>query len=163
MRHKFIFKKYFFNSLTFKRYNFWTFVNSCRRIPRNWEFCSQCPYFWFETFIDMLLQISNASFLIENCEKDKSCISVKSDSQEELYRLFCSSKALEIVSGPMPFKLRVSRQEFSNSLIMLVKEIDYTNFDGVTQISWKNSKNLEKISSIPFWGWKAFFVFGSTF
>ena len=83
----------------------------------------------------MLVQISNATFLIENCEKDKSCISVKSDSQEELYRLFCSSKALEIVSGPMPYKLRVSRQEFSNSLIMLVKEIDYTNFDGVTQVS----------------------------
>ncbi|WP_026956826.1 hypothetical protein [Algoriphagus vanfongensis] len=76
----------------------------------------------------MIVQVSNATFLIENCSTQKSCFSIKSDSMEELLRLFGSSKNIQFVPGEYPYQVNICRQEFSNSLILLIKEIDYTNF-----------------------------------
>ncbi|SFO50073.1 hypothetical protein SAMN04488519_107177 [Algoriphagus ornithinivorans] len=76
----------------------------------------------------MIIQTTNASFLIENCEFDSALVAIHSDSRFELSRLFGSVKVKSSDSHTYPFTVRISKQEFTDSLILLIKEIDYTSF-----------------------------------
>lgn len=76
----------------------------------------------------MIIQTTNASFLIENCEFDFACVSIHSDSRFELSRLFGSVKVKPLDSQTYPYTVKISKQEFTDSLILLIKEIDYTSF-----------------------------------
>ncbi|PZX57632.1 hypothetical protein LV84_01761 [Algoriphagus ratkowskyi] len=76
----------------------------------------------------MIIQTATANFLIEMSEPNSGCVLVRSNSQEELHRFFGS---LEIsLSNDLyyAFEVRSCKQEFANALILMVKEIDYSQF-----------------------------------
>jgi hypothetical protein len=76
----------------------------------------------------MIIQTSSAKFLIESCENRKDCVLINSNSKEELDRFFGSSDVLETNSHEFPFQVKSCKQEFANAMIVMVKEIDYSQF-----------------------------------
>lgn len=76
----------------------------------------------------MIIQTYTANFLIKKCESNTGCVSIRSNSQEELFRFFGS---LEIVlTGDLlySYEVQACKQEFANAMILMVKEIDYSEF-----------------------------------
>ncbi len=79
----------------------------------------------------MIIQTSNSKFLIESCENRKDCVLINSNSKEELDRFFGSLDVLETNSQEYPFQVQSCKQEFANALIIMIKEIDYSNFSSL--------------------------------
>jgi len=76
----------------------------------------------------MIIQTYNAKFLIESCGQRKDCVVINCNSKEELDRFFGSLDVLETNMDLYPFQVKSCKQEFANALIIMVKEIDYSNF-----------------------------------
>ena len=76
----------------------------------------------------MLIHTTKPSFLIEGNENKKGSLFIKSDSKNELHRLFGSLVIEPSGSSEHPYQVKACKQEFANALILMVKEIDYTTF-----------------------------------
>lgn len=76
----------------------------------------------------MQIQTNKSSFLIEGSENKKGCLFIKSDSKDELQRLFGALVIEPSESSEHPYQVKACKQEFANALILMVKEIDYTTF-----------------------------------
>lgn len=76
----------------------------------------------------MIIQTSNAKFLIESCGDHNDFVLIYSDLKEEIVRFFGSSDIREIDSFEYSYQIKCCKQEFANALIIMVKEIDYSNF-----------------------------------
>ncbi len=76
----------------------------------------------------MLIQTSTANFLIEKCEANQGCVSISSNSQEELFRFFGSLEISKTNDFYYAYQVRSCKQEFANAMILMVKEIDYSEF-----------------------------------
>ncbi len=76
----------------------------------------------------MRIQTSRSSFLIEDDGDKKGCVFIKSESKDELHRFFGSLVIGPSKSPEYPYQVKACKQEFANALILMVKEIDYTNF-----------------------------------
>ncbi|MCE7057130.1 hypothetical protein LZF95_20785 [Algoriphagus sp. AGSA1] len=76
----------------------------------------------------MIIQTSTAQFLIKNCDSKVGCVTVSSDSLEELNRFFGSLQITSSHERCFPYAVCACKQEFSNALILMVKEIDYSDF-----------------------------------
>ncbi len=79
----------------------------------------------------MLIQTSNAKFLIESCLNRKDCVQINSTSKEELDRFFGSLEVMKSASFEFPYQITACKQEFANALIIMVKEIDYSDFSSL--------------------------------
>lgn len=77
----------------------------------------------------MIIHTSNCEFLIESSEKPAGCVFIYSDSQEELQRLFGSSEVEYSAKDTWRYMVSTCKQEFANALILMVKEINYTDFE----------------------------------
>ncbi|WP_026967560.1 hypothetical protein [Algoriphagus terrigena] len=83
----------------------------------------------------MILQTSKCDFLIEDCGKNDGSVFVYSEQLDELQRLFGSS---ETEYSPRPdWKFRVStcKQDLVHKLILIVKEVNYRDFNRVRYLS----------------------------
>jgi len=76
----------------------------------------------------MIIQTATANFMIERCESKNGCITIRSNSQEELHRFFGSLEISESNDPFYPFAVLACKQEFANAMIIMVKEIDYSEF-----------------------------------
>lgn len=76
----------------------------------------------------MIIQTSTANFLIEKSEFTSGCITVSSNSQEELHRFFGSLEITLTNDLFYPYAIKSCKQEFANAMILMVKEIDYSEF-----------------------------------
>lgn len=76
----------------------------------------------------MIIQTNKAEYLISGLPERKDFISIKSNNRAELTRLFGSEKVIQSQEAQWRFEVYSCRQEFANSLILLVKEIDYIDF-----------------------------------
>ena len=76
----------------------------------------------------MIIQTTHSEFLIVGNERPDGCVHIFCDSLEELQRFFGSSE-VEYASKPgWKYKVNSCKQEFANALILMVKEISYTDF-----------------------------------
>lgn len=76
----------------------------------------------------MKIQTATANFLIERCESKNGCVLIRSNSQEELFRFFGSLEICLTNDFYYAYEVRACKQEFANALIVMVKEIDYSEF-----------------------------------
>ena len=76
----------------------------------------------------MIIQTLSAKFLIESSSDCDGCLMVYSDDAEQLQRLFGSSVHHSLNFSDMPFLTKTCKQDFAHTLILLVKEIDYSKF-----------------------------------
>jgi hypothetical protein len=76
----------------------------------------------------MVIQTSNATFLIEESQMSDGSLLVYADNDFELQRLFSNAQVLDATGSGWKFLAVTCRQELANVLIHLVKEIDYQNF-----------------------------------
>lgn len=76
----------------------------------------------------MLIQTHSAKFLIELNKENSECLTVRCDSELELSRLFGSLRVQDSNDFEYPFFVKTCKQEYSDALILLVKEIDYSEF-----------------------------------
>ena len=76
----------------------------------------------------MIIQTSTCDFLIEESGLADGCISVYSDSLEELQRLFGSLEIEYSSRAEGKYKVCTCKQDLANALILLVKEINYSDF-----------------------------------
>lgn len=77
----------------------------------------------------MIIQTSTCDFLIEESGRADGCISVYSNFLEELHRLFGSSEIEYSPRSDWKYRICTCKQDLANALILLVKEIDYSNFN----------------------------------
>lgn len=80
----------------------------------------------------MIIQTLSAKFLIESSSDCDGCLMVYSDNSEQLQRLFGSSVHHSLNFSEMPFLTKTCKQDFAHTLILLVKEIDYSNFPSIS-------------------------------
>jgi intein-encoded DNA endonuclease-like protein len=76
----------------------------------------------------MIIQTSTCDFLIEDSGRINGCISVFSDSLEEIQRFFGSSEIEYSDKSNWRFKICTCKQDLANALILMVKEINYSDF-----------------------------------
>ncbi len=76
----------------------------------------------------MIIKTYAASFLIEENSSKPGCIFVRSNSSEELHRFFGSLVINSEPKDSFNFYVSAAKQEFVNALILMVKEIDYSDF-----------------------------------
>ncbi len=76
----------------------------------------------------MHIQTKSSSILIEQAVAPSSCVLVKCDSEMELVRLFGSLRVEATGDFEFPYMVKSCKQEFTDALILLVKEIDYGQF-----------------------------------
>lgn len=76
----------------------------------------------------MIIQTSTCDFLIEDSGRTNGCISVFSDSLEEIQRFFGSSEIEYSDKSNWRFKVCTCKQDLANALILMVKEINYSDF-----------------------------------
>ena len=83
----------------------------------------------------MIIQTFNSDFLIEESGRAAGCIFVYSNSLEELQRLFGSSEIEYSQRNDWKYKVCTCKQDLANALILMVKEINYSNFNllGINQ------------------------------
>jgi hypothetical protein len=77
----------------------------------------------------MVIQTTNCEFLIECKDQATGCVCIYSDSLEEIQRFFGSSEAEYSSKENWKYMVCSCKQEFANALILMVKEINYTDFD----------------------------------
>ncbi|OOG76423.1 hypothetical protein [Algoriphagus sp. A40] len=77
----------------------------------------------------MIIQTSICDFLIEESGKTDGCVFVYSDSLEEIQRLFGSSEVEYSLKEDWKFRVCTCKQDLANALILMVKEINYQNFE----------------------------------
>jgi hypothetical protein len=77
----------------------------------------------------MIIQTLTCDFLIEDSGQVDGCISVYSDSLEELQRLFESSEIEYSSKIEWKYRACTCKQDLANALILIVKEINYSNFN----------------------------------
>lgn len=77
----------------------------------------------------MIIQTTDCEFLIESSDQTAGCVFIYSDSIEELQRLFGSSEVEYSAKDNWRYMVSTCKQEFANALILMVKEINYTDFD----------------------------------
>lgn len=76
----------------------------------------------------MIIKTVTANFLIEKCESNTGYMLIRSNSQEELFRFFGSLEISMTNDFFYTCEVHACKQEFVNALILMVKEIDYTEF-----------------------------------
>lgn len=76
----------------------------------------------------MIIQTINCDFLIEETGRTNGCISVYSDSLDEIQRLFSSSEIEHFDRVDWKYKVCTCKQDLANALILIVKEINYSDF-----------------------------------
>ncbi|MFC5624771.1 hypothetical protein [Algoriphagus winogradskyi] len=76
----------------------------------------------------MIIQTTSANFMIEKSEKKDGCVSIRSNSQDELNRFFGSLEIIVTEDLYYAYEVLSCKQEFANAMILMVKEIDYSEF-----------------------------------
>lgn len=76
----------------------------------------------------MIIQTSTCYFLIEDSGRINGCISVFSDSLEEIQRFFGSAELEYSTKCEWKYKVCTCKQDLANALILMVKEINYSDF-----------------------------------
>lgn len=75
----------------------------------------------------MVIETTNAKFLIESDQSNDEFVLIYSNSSDELQRFFGSLNIHSDSNEDFPFKVFASKNEFANALIIMVKEIDYSD------------------------------------
>jgi len=76
----------------------------------------------------MIIQTSTCDFLIEDSGQTNGCISVFSDSLEGIQRFFGSSEIECSDKSTWRFKVCTCKQDLANAMILMLKEINYSDF-----------------------------------
>jgi hypothetical protein len=76
----------------------------------------------------MIIQTFTCEFLIEKSDKNDGSVAVYSNSLEEIQRFFGSLEIEFLPTMDWKYKVCTCKQDLSNVLIHMVKEIDYSDF-----------------------------------
>ncbi len=76
----------------------------------------------------MLIQTNKGNFLIEINQPKSDFVRIKTNSKEELERFFGSLQIDFSQNSEFPYQVCACKQEFANALILMVKEIEYSDF-----------------------------------
>jgi hypothetical protein len=76
----------------------------------------------------MIIQTSKCDLLIEESGQTKGYVSIYSDSLEEIQRLFGSVVIEKIDRNDWKYTVCTCKQDLANALILIVKEINYSDF-----------------------------------
>lgn len=76
----------------------------------------------------MEITTRSARFLIESREPKGGCIEIQCTSEIELHRFFGSMSIYHTGNSNYPYAVKSCKQEFTNALILMVKEVDYSDF-----------------------------------
>lgn len=77
----------------------------------------------------MFIQTENGDFLIEKDLDKPDYVRIKTNSREELERFFGSVEITFTNRKEYPYQIFACKQEIANALILMLKEIEYSDFD----------------------------------
>lgn len=95
-----------------------------------WVFFRLDPALFLRIFpFVMIVQTCKCDFLIEESGVKDGYLFVYSDVLEEIQRLFGSSEIACVSRNVWKYRASVCKQDFLNVLILMVKEVNYLNFN----------------------------------
>ncbi|MFD2200705.1 hypothetical protein [Shivajiella indica] len=77
----------------------------------------------------MIITSLHGTFSINSCEKDQDKLIVRSKEKDSLMRIFDSKRIIQCEIDGSSYFVTLCKQEFAHSLIMLVKEVNYSDFN----------------------------------
>ncbi|MCH7400511.1 hypothetical protein ACFOUP_10450 [Belliella kenyensis] len=77
----------------------------------------------------MVINSLHGTFSIVINEKDQDKLLVKAKSKAELTRIFDENRVRKCQEENFSFFVSMCKQEFAHTLIMMIKEINYLNFE----------------------------------
>lgn len=77
----------------------------------------------------MIIKSIHGTFSIQVSENDHDKLIVKSNDKGSLTRIFDGKRINHCSSEDNTFYVSLCKQEFAHALILMVKEVDYVNFD----------------------------------
>jgi hypothetical protein len=76
----------------------------------------------------MIITSLLGTFSINSSEKDHDKLIVRSKEKESLMRIFDSKRIIQCELDCSSYFVTLCKQEFAHSLIMMVKEVNYSDF-----------------------------------
>ena len=77
----------------------------------------------------MVIASLHGIFSIVINEKDQDQLLVRAKKKEELMRIFDEKRILKSSADGFEYHVKMCKQEFAHTMIMLIKEINYADFD----------------------------------
>lgn len=77
----------------------------------------------------MIINSLYGTFSINSSEKDQDKLIVKSDMKESLMRIFDSKRIFHSEIDGSSYFVTLCKQEFADSVIMMIKEVNYSDFN----------------------------------
>jgi len=77
----------------------------------------------------MIIKSIHGTFFIQVSENEQDKLIVKSKDKGSLTRIFDGKRINHCSSEDNAFYVSLCKQEFAHTLILMVKEVDYVNFD----------------------------------
>jgi len=90
----------------------------------------------------MLIQSLHGNFSIIASGKDQDLLFIRSNEKSELSNIFGEMRVSRYDGEGLEFYVAIRKQEFTNTLIMMVKEINYSDLGKELQEIKSSSENI---------------------
>ncbi|MDO9552800.1 hypothetical protein [Rhodonellum sp.] len=90
----------------------------------------------------MVITSLHGTFSIIASEKDQDQLFVRSNEKKELSNVFGEKRVLDYEGESFDFFVPICKQEFANTLIMMVKEVNYSDLAKELQEIKSSSENI---------------------
>lgn len=77
----------------------------------------------------MVIRSLHGIFTIVTSEINQDQLLVKARNKQELMRIFDEKRIAECINDQKEFSVQMCKQEFAHTLIMMIKEINYSDFE----------------------------------
>lgn len=90
----------------------------------------------------MIIKTIHGTFSIYSSGKDSDKLVVKSKDKASLTRIFDEQRIIQSQSEEAGFFVKLCKQEFAHTLILMVKEVNYSDVDTIFAESNSNSDEV---------------------
>jgi len=90
----------------------------------------------------MIIKSIHGTFSIHSSGKDQDRLLVKSDDKKSLMRIFDEKRVVQNQSENNMYFVSLCKQEFAHTLILMVKEVNYSDFEKMMQEATKDSDEV---------------------
>lgn len=90
----------------------------------------------------MIIKSIRGTFSVQSYGKDQDKLIVKSSNKASLMKIFDEKRVVELPSDKNIYCVSLCKQEFVHTLILLVKEVNYSDFNQTNLDSFSETEEV---------------------
>lgn len=90
----------------------------------------------------MIIKSIHGTFSINSTGQDQDKLLVKSNDKKSLLRIFDEKRVMHNHSDNSEYSVSLCKQEFAHTLILMVKEVNYSDFEKMISEPTKDSDGV---------------------